>query len=148
MIGFLLPLLMMQKAPILLDPTYRELGKLVGGSWEGSAGPAVVRQHFTYAVDGKMIRGEGTVTVKGKVVLRTQANFGWDPVLKSVTYVDFHDHDTVYMGHVVLEKGWMVYDFREFADSSKKFLAKSHFLDGSHYEFLLGDEKIALSRKR
>jgi len=135
--------------PVLQDPAFMELSKLVGGDWEGSVGEgAAVHNHFEFAVDGKMVKGNGTVTAGGHVVLRTQPNMGWDPVAKKVSYVDFHNHDTVYAGHVSMQDGWMVYDFTELAQPRNHFTARSRLIDADHYEFLLGNEVIKMTRKR
>ena len=150
MISLFLSFALLQQAEsIQSDPTFKELSKLVGGNWVGHVNADTeIRQHFEFAVDRKLIRGNGSVLVKGKVVLYTQANMGWDPSVKKVFYVDFHNHDTVYMGHVTLKDGWMEYDFSEFADSTKHYDARSKFTDKNHYQFLLGKETITMERKR
>jgi len=148
MIFAFIALASLQQEPILSDPTYKELSKLVGGDW--SAHPdanTVIRQHFEFGVDGKVIRGTGSVQVHGKTVLYIHSNLGWDPVAKKVTYVDFHNHDTIYMGHVTLKDGWLEYDFNEFADPKKHYDAKSRVVDANHYEFMVGQEKISMERK-
>jgi len=137
-----------QTEPILSDAAYKELSKLVGGEWVGSVGgSAEVHNRFEFAVDGKMIKGNGYVLAGGKTVLRTQPNLGWDPVARQVSYVDFHNHDTVYVGHVTLKDGWMLYDFSQLSDPKRHFTGKSRFTDPNHYEFLLGDELIKMARK-
>jgi hypothetical protein len=95
----------LRQAPVLTDPTFKELSKLVGGEWVGRGPKVEIHHKFEFAVDGKMIKGHGQVRVGGRVVLEMQPNMGWDPVAKQVTYVDFHDFDTVYTGHVSLKDG-------------------------------------------
>ncbi len=95
-----------------------------------------------------MIRGAGSVTVGGKTVLYVQPNMGWDPVLKRVTYIDFHNHDTVYMGHIELKGGWMEYDFNEFANPKKHYAAKSRFTGPDTYEFVVETEVLKMTRVR
>src|SRR5476649_1412088 len=93
----------LQGKGILEDPAYRELSKLVGGDWISHVDTnTTVHQHFEFAVEGKVIRGTGTVEVKGKTVMYIHSNMGWDPIAKKVTYVDFHNHDTIYMGYITL----------------------------------------------
>ncbi len=93
---------------------------MVGGNWECCPdAETLIKQHFEFAVDGKMIRGNGSVAVKGRTVLYIHSNLGWDPVTKSVSYVDFHNEDTIYMGHITLKDGWLDYDFKEFANPTK-----------------------------
>ncbi len=141
--------LALQNAPILDSPTFKALSKLVGGRWEAKVDADTLISHrFEFDVDRRMIRGRGTVTSKGKVVLRIQANFGWDTVSKKVSYVDFHDENTVYVGHVALEDGWIVYNFSELSDSTKKHLMKAKFVDDNHYSFSLGTQDLVLIRKR
>jgi hypothetical protein len=137
-----------QQAPILDDPTYKELSKLVGGNWEAHPdADTAVHQHFEFAVEGKVIRGTGTVEVKGKTVLFIHSNLGWDPVLKQVSYVDFHGYDTIYMGHITLRNGSLNYDFNEFANPKKHYAAQCRFTDENHYEFGVGAEVLKMERK-
>lgn len=147
---FLAPLLLLQQAaPVLQDPTYKELSKLVGGDWVGHFDAnTTIHQHFEFDVDGRMIRGHGFVTSGSRTVLFMQPNLGWDPVARQVSYVDFHNHDTVFLGHVTLKDGWFNYDFHEFADPSKHYSAKSRIVDKSHYEFILGPEVISMERTK
>lgn len=148
MMALFIPLFLSEPDGILADPTYKALSRLVGGHWEAKLGPdAVLRQQYRFAVDGKMIRGEGSVSVGGKTMLHIQANFGWDPIAKKVTYVDFHNHDTIFMGYVTLEKDDLRYAFTEFANIKKEHLAHSHFVDDNHYEFVVEKEVITLERK-
>jgi hypothetical protein len=148
MIFALLSIAALHQDPILRDPTYKELSILVGGNWEAHPNPGlVIRQHYEFGVDGKVIRGMGTVSMKGKTLIYIHANFGWDPVAKRVTYVDFHNHDTIYMGYVTMKDGWLNYDFKEFSDPNKRYQAKSQFTDRDHYQFSLGPELIKMARK-
>ncbi len=72
-------------ADITADPTYKELSRLVGGHWESTNTPKIkIVNRFKFAVDGKLIRSEGTVTAGGNTVLYMQANLGWDKATKSV----------------------------------------------------------------
>lgn len=147
MIPVFAALALFQKDPVLSDPTYKELSKLVGGDWTAQAdAKTVVRQHFEFAVEGKVIRGTGSVEVGGKTVLFIHSNLGWDPIAKKVTYVDFHNHYTIYLGHIVLNKGWLEYNFNEFADPKKHFEAKSRFTNPNHYEFTVGKEALTMRR--
>jgi hypothetical protein len=147
MISAFISALLLQQAAILTDPTYQELSKLVGGEWVShpDAG-TVVHQHFEFGVEGKVIRGTGSVVVGGKTVLYIHTNLGWDPIAKKVTYVDFHNHDTIFLGYIVLNQGWLEYGFNEFADPKKHYEAKSRFTDKDHYEFVVGKEVLKMAR--
>jgi len=149
MIPVLISAFFFQRAAILSDPTYQELSKLVGGNWTSHPdADTLIRQHFEFGVEGKVIRGTGSVEVKGKTVMYIHSNLGWDPIAKKVTYVDFHNHDTIYMGHIVLKNGWLEYDFNEFADPKKHYEAKSRIVDANHYEFTVGKEVLTMERMK
>jgi hypothetical protein len=132
---------------VLMDPAYRELSKLVGGDWYSRPDAnTVIHQHFEFGVEGKVIRGTGDVKVGGKTVLYIHSNMGWDPVSKSVTYVDFHNHDTIYMGHITAGSDGLKYDFNEFADPKKHYAATCKFTDKDHYQFIVGKEALTMTR--
>lgn len=149
MIAFVLAsVLTLQGTPaITSDPAFKELSKLVGGHWErsGSSGLKVVNR-FRFEVGGKLIRSDGTVTVNGKTVLYMHANLGWDKATKSVFYVDFHNNDTVYSGHVTLDKGTLIYDFGELHDPKAHYVIKMKFLDNDHYDAGDGGETLKMTR--
>jgi hypothetical protein len=147
MIPILISAIAFQQAAILGDPTFMELGKLVGGDWTSHPDAnTFVKQHFEYGVEGKVIRGTGSVSVGGKTVMYIHSNLGWDPVAKKVTYVDFHNHDTIYMGHITLNNGTLDYDFNEFANPKKHYEAKCKFIDKNHYQFIVGKEVLTMER--
>jgi hypothetical protein len=120
---------------ITSDPTFKELSKLVGGHWvnTGSQGVKVVNR-FRFEVGGKLIRSDGTVTMNGKTVLYMHANLGWDKSTKSVSYVDLHDNDTVYTGHVTLDSGVLIFNFGELHNPKAHYTIKMKFIDNDHYE--------------
>ncbi len=134
-------------AAIKSDPTFRELSKLVGGHWEnsGSKGVKVVNR-FRFESGGTLIQSDGTVMVNGKVVLYMHANLGWDKSTKSIFYVDFHDNDTVYNGHVKLVDGSLVYEFGDLHNPKKHFTIKMKFLDNDHYEGEGAGEDLMMTR--
>ena len=131
---------------ITSDPTFRELSKLVGGHWENSGSKVKVVNRFRFEVGGTLIRSDGTVTMNGKIVLYLHANLGWDKATKSVFYVDVHDNDTVYTGHVALEKGVLVYKFGELHNPKAHYEIKMKFIDNDHYEGLGAGEDLKMSR--
>jgi len=137
----------LRHAPNAVAPAFRELSKLVGGDWTGHIDAnTVIHQRFEFAVEGKVIRGTGAVTVQGKTVLFLHSNLGWDPVAKQVSYVDFHNHDTIFLGHITMDGSSLKYDFKEFADPKKHYEAKCSFVDANHYRFTVGTEVLTMER--
>jgi len=134
-------------AAITSDPAYKELSRLVGGHWENAAGsPFKVVNRFRFEVGGTLIRSDGKVTQNGKAVLYMHANLGWDKATKSVFYVDLHNNDTVYTGHVALVEGTLVYDFGELHNPKAHYSIKMKFIDDDHYEGQGGGEDLKMTR--
>lgn len=132
---------------ITKDPVYKELSKLVGGRWESVSAPGVkVVNRFRFEVSGTAIRSQGIVTVSGKDVLHMHANFGWDSSTKSVYYIDFHNNDTVFSGHVTLMNGSLVLDFGELFEPKHHYKVSFTFLDNDHYNSLLNGSVQKMTR--
>ena len=96
----------------LTGPVFSELKRFVGGTWNGTfPNGLAIALKFDWAAGGKVIRGDGTVSKDGKTVMYLHPSLGWDPAKKKVSYLDMHNNDTIYLGTVDLDKGWIVLDF-------------------------------------
>ena len=149
-IGIAIALAIQSNNAILDDPTYKQLSRLVGGHWHNPAGKNfVIDNRFRFEADGKLIQSSGSVTAGGKTVLFMHASMGWDQAKKSVFYLDIHDNDTVYSGHIKLIKDTLVFDFGELYNPKPHYMIKMKFIDDDHYEASEGQgAKLVMTRSR
>ncbi len=135
LIGIAMTLVVHNIHPISDDPTFNQLSRLVGGHWQNATGQNyLIDNHFRFEADGKLIQSSGSVAAGRKTVLYMHASMGWDRVKKSIFYLDIHDNDTVYAGHIKLEKDALVFNFGELFDPKPHYTIRMRFLDDDHYE--------------
>src|SRR5580658_9720664 len=100
-----------QAAQPPLDPDLAYMGKLVG-DWDAvaHAGKEAFKCHFTFAwnPDHRGLHSESIIAMDSKQPMHSTSMFGYDPVVKAAYYVDAHDSDTLYTGHVYLENNKLV----------------------------------------
>ena len=98
--------------------------RLVGGVWRGTVGEKLpVELRFTLSPDGNVITGTGLVGDPTKPVLRIESIVGLDAVTDSVYYLDRHNTDTVYFGHVTLEGEKLKFDFTSLVGGKGHWIA-------------------------
>ena len=132
----------------LNGPVFTELKRFVGGTWKGTFPNGLeITHHFVFAAGGTVIRGEGTVTKDGKPVLYMHPNMGWDPVKKAVSYLDMHNGDTIYLGTVKLDNGWMTYNFVDALKPKTQYKARQRFTGPDTYEMELGASSIVTMKR-
>jgi hypothetical protein len=124
-----------------------DLAALVGGHWEGKLGPATVVHRYESILDGKAIHDVGTVSMNGNVVLNIDARYGWDETAKATYYLDVHNHDTVYFGHVVNAAGTFKLHFVNLCKPADEESSSFKFTDADTMEFsIMGAGKGILHR--
>lgn len=84
--------------------------KLVGGTWT-TEGKFVAQFRYVKTNKGKGIRGIGVIGKGTPQAMESVSMFGWDPGKKSVYYIDFHGHDTVYKGNITTVGKELQFDF-------------------------------------
>jgi uncharacterized protein YndB with AHSA1/START domain len=130
-----------------------QIRKMVGGTWKAevkdeSGKPMEVQ--FTYKLhpDGKGVIGEGRIGDSTHVYTQ----FGWDRLAKAVYYLDTHDSETVYFGHVFPENDDLIFTFSPIGMLPQVFGSRSRFLDGDTLQSIIrdadGHEVVGLTLKR
>ena len=103
------------------DPTMAELSKLVGGAWVNDDAKFVIENRYEPAFGGTAIRGRGVVGKGSPYESQNEAIMGWDPVGKSVFYVDCHGGNTVYKGTARKEGGDLIFEFATMVGQPSKW---------------------------
>lgn len=147
-----------QSKPAPDTATFNSVKRIVGGVWRGKVGDLPVEQRFTLADGGAVVEGHGTVGDPKKPVLRMHSRIGIDSATGKVFYLDMHNADTVYFGHVHTEGADMVFDFTALSGDTGHWIAKERLTSDDHFESSLlvidkdGNQKpvhgLMLDRKR
>jgi uncharacterized protein YndB with AHSA1/START domain len=119
-----------------------KLTSMIGGTWRGELpGPNKLKVEFTYKrhPDGKGVVGEGVIGKGSKQPLWVHSQFGWDPVAKAVYYFDTHDSETLYFGHVSVDKTDLVFTFSPVGMLPQVFQSRMRFIDHDTYEAVIAD---------
>lgn len=106
------------------DPVIKELGKLVGGKWVARLGPNkdyIVDGKAEWTAQGRALRWTGSIGSGRPDSVQIASMMGWDPVNKTVYYLDSHGHDTVYKGSVRKEGNKLVYEFETIVGPAGKW---------------------------
>lgn len=111
--------------------------RLCGGTWKLVQSQIEAEFRFLKAQDGQIVEGQGTVTANDHTT-RVFSRFGWDPIKKSVFYLDMHNNDCVYFGHVWVQDGIWINHFKTLVGTEAEFiqeatLAGRHLLDSHLY---------------
>jgi uncharacterized protein YndB with AHSA1/START domain len=124
-----------------------KMATMIGGTWRGEVkspdGPLAVEFTYKRHPDGKGIVGEGVIGKGAKHPLWVHSQFGWDPVSKAVYYFDTHDSETLYFGHISLEKDDMIFTFSRVGMLPQTFQSRGRLVDKDTYQAIIKDEKGA-----
>ncbi len=120
------------------DPPALEFAhRLCGGTWKLVQSKIEAEFRFSKAMDGLIVEGHGIVSANENT-MRVFSRFGWDPGERSVYYLDMHNNDCVYFGHVNMIDGIWINHFKALVGSPAEFIQEatlpgSHLLDSHLY---------------
>lgn len=123
------------------DPTMAELSKLVGGAWVNDNPQFKVENRYEWAFGGTAIRGMGVIGKGSAHEAQIESILGWDPVVKSVFYVDCHGGNTVYKGTVKKEGDEVIFEFATAVGKPSKWREVARFPDTDTLHFTIYGEK-------
>jgi uncharacterized protein YndB with AHSA1/START domain len=133
-----------------------ELARMIGGVWRGELkgpdGPVVIEFTYTRHRDGVGVIGEGIIGKGTKTAMFVRSQFGWDPTAKAVYYLDSHDSETVYFGHVTLDGKQTVFTFSPVGMIPQIFSSRGQMVDDDTYQSIIrratGEELVGFTLKR
>jgi hypothetical protein len=111
-----------------LDPAITALSNFVGGKWVAEGGPIPVEQEWTWNRDK---RGLNVVAIIGKGtpnLMQSKAFIGWDPLEKKAYYLDMHDSELTYYGHVTHSDGTIEFRFGQLGSGKVSFTERGKFI--------------------
>jgi len=118
-----------------------ELSRLVRGAWVNHDPKFVVENRYEPAFGGTAIRGRGVVGKGSPYESQNEAFMGWDPVGKSVFYVDCHGGNTVYKGTARKEGDDLIFEFATAVGQPSKWREVARFTDTDTFRFTIYGEK-------
>ena len=123
------------------DKTMAKLSQLVGGTWTSEDPKFVVEFRYEWVFDHKAIRGLGVIDKAGPHETQAEAILGWDPINKTVYYLDCHGGSTVFNGSVKLEGEDLVFEFATLIGKPAKWREVLKFPDQETMQFTIFGEK-------
>ena len=122
-----------------------QLGKLVGGKWVSTIGEgqskAIVEFQFRWHPDRKGIIGDGIIGKGSKSPVYARVTIGWDAKARKVYYLDTHNTDTIYYGHISKEGETFLYEFGEIGGDPKAFRSTDRFINRDLRESTILDKQ-------
>jgi uncharacterized protein DUF1579 len=141
--GLMLPALSADDKPAAkpLDPTLAKFATMIGGVWTNDNPQFRVEFRYDWALNKRVVRGVGIIDKGGKQEAAVEATFGYDPVKKSVYYLDLHGGETIYKGSARLDGDNVVLEFETLVGPPAKWRSVGKFPDKDTYEFQIFGEK-------
>jgi uncharacterized protein YndB with AHSA1/START domain len=125
---------------VAADPTMAELSRLVGGSWSNDDPKFTIENRYEWAFDHAAIRGLGVIGKGSPGESQGEAIMGWDPVGKSVFYVDCHGGKSIFQGTVKKQSDELVFEFATLVGKPGKWREVARFTDQDTLQFTLYSE--------
>jgi uncharacterized protein YndB with AHSA1/START domain len=123
------------------DQTLVKLSRLVGGTWINEDPKFVVEFHYEWSFNHKAIRGLRIIDKHGPHETPVEVILGWDPINKTVYYLDCHGGSSVFKGSVKLEGENLVFDFTTLIGTSARWRETLSFPDENTIQFTIFGEK-------
>jgi hypothetical protein len=120
------------KKPAMQDPALEKLAAMVGGVWvnvpKDPKSTFIAELRYEFAMNGRAVRCVGVLARGTAAETPMEALYGWDPVAKSVYYVDFHGHETVYKGAVKATAEGLETEFSRIVGPPGEFRGRDEFI--------------------
>jgi hypothetical protein len=119
-----------------LDAAMAYFAKIVG-KWDAvaHAGSSDFKCKFTFEwnADHRGIHSDATIGMDTAKPMHSLSMVGYDPNAKAVYYVEAHDSDTLYTGHVYLVDNKLLFKFGNYGEGENEFVSTEWFVEDNHY---------------
>lgn len=122
-----------QDAKPPLDPALKELSKFVGGTWE-SEGGLPISQHWTWNTDQRGLSVVTQINKGAPTAFEARAFLGWDAIAKKPYYLDMHNSETTYYGHVGLKDRVIEFKFGILGSGKTQWVERGKFTSADQWE--------------
>jgi hypothetical protein len=140
------------------DAAFAKLSQFVGGTWTNDNPKFVIETRYEWILNKTAMRALGTIDKGGKNESHFESTLGWDPVKKTVYYLDFHGGEQVFFGTVTFKGDEFQFDFDTIVGTPAKWRSVGRLSDDNNsYQFTIygqkdgkwePNHKIALKRKK
>jgi hypothetical protein len=124
-----------------LDPTLSKFASMIGGTWTNDNPKFLVEFKYDWAFHKRAIRGTGFIAKGSPNEIEVEAFFGWDPVRKSVYYLDIHGGSGIFKGTGKLDGDTIVLEFETIVGAPAQWRSVGRFPDRDTYEFKIYGQK-------
>jgi uncharacterized protein YndB with AHSA1/START domain len=125
------------QASVKTDPVMVELSRLAGGAWCNDDPLFRIENRYEWAFGGTAIRGSGLIGKGSPTEVRTESFLGWDPVGKSVFYLDCHGGTSVYQGTVKKDGDDLIFEFATMVGQPSRWREVARFTDDNTLAFTM-----------
>jgi len=127
-----------------LDPTIEKLSQFLGGVWVNDNPDFKVEIRYEWVFNKTALRANGIIGKGSPQETRIESTIGYDPVSKSVYYLDFHGSQTVFKGTVKMDGDQIQYDFVTLIGPPAKWRSIGKLTGPDSYEFTIYADKNGL----
>jgi uncharacterized protein YndB with AHSA1/START domain len=124
-----------------IDPTLAKLSEMIGGTWTNDNPKFKVEFRYEWTFNKTAVRGLGVIDKGGPNETAVESTMGWDPVKKTVYYLDLHGSSTVYKGTITPDGDLLRFDFETLIGPPAKWRSEAKFPDKDTYQFTVFGEK-------
>jgi hypothetical protein len=124
-----------------LDPAIEKLSQFIGGVWTNDNPEFKIEIRYEWVFDKTALRANGIIGKGGPQETHLESTVGYDPVTKSVYYLDFHGGQTVFKGTVKLDGDQFQYDFVTLIGPPAKWRSIGKMTGRDNYEFTIYADK-------
>lgn len=128
-------------APREKNKTLAKMAEFVGGTWVNDNPDFKIEIRYEWVFNKTAIRSHGILGKGSPQEAHIEATMGWDPVQKTVYYIDFHGSETVYKGTVSMTGDQFQFDFATLIGPPGKWRSVGGLTSPNDYEFTIYADK-------
>jgi hypothetical protein len=116
-----------------LDPALTILSKFVGGKWKAEGGMPIVHE-WKWNADKRGLHANNVIGLPGGKTMNSTVFLGWDPVAKKVYYLDMHDSEMTYYGHITEKNGGVEFRFGVLGSGKEDWIERGKFVGEDEWQ--------------
>ena len=130
---FLVPLAVNSQEAKPLDPAISVLSKFVGGKWN-AVGDMPITHVWKWNADKRGLSANNVIGLPGGKSMLSTVFIGWDPIAKKTYYLDMHDSEKTYYGHITEKGGSVEFQFGELGSGKIDWIERGKFVGEDEWQ--------------
>ena len=116
-----------------LDSAIAALSKFVGGEWKAD-GDMPITHRWEWNADKRGLNANNVIVMPGGKKMLSRVFIGWDPLAKKTYYLDMHDSEKTYHGHITEKDGVVEFRFGELGSGREDFIERGKFVGDDEWQ--------------